>query len=170
MSSRTPFRGQTAAYELGRIARARGEDAAFADPRFLPQMVDDDSFAIFWQAGEEGAPLPRWVRGIRYRAVPEDGRSWNSRDKTYEPGVSVARIVGERDERTQDDLSLAFIRAGEPTIHVVEGWYSPTWPRGGDGEPLLVDAHTVRVFRPSGGQSRQLVRQGAFRTRRRWRR
>lgn len=91
---------------------------------------------LCWEAGFMGESLPRWVRAVRIGRIPAAGRSFNSREQQFEPGVSVLHLSGadRTDVGTYDKFNF-----GDRVE--VEGWLH--FRRGADGEPLLLGAREV---------------------------
>jgi hypothetical protein len=101
----------------------------------------DFEYSQFFHAGFVGRE-PEYVTAIRYGKVPENGRSRNYSDGSYENGVSCVKII--RNESDADYKSIYDVTLGYQGIEkiVVEGWY--LGQTGSDGEPLLVCAKEVK--------------------------
>ena len=93
----------------------------------------------FFEIGYRGYDYPDYVTGYRYGNLPEGARSYNYRDNYLERGLSVVSV--ETGERTQDDVSLAFINRTREVVNV-EGYLHP-FATGSDGEPLLLAARKI---------------------------
>lgn len=87
---------------------------------------------MFFEAGREGAEMPRFATGWRYGAAPTCGQSYNHRDERYEAGVSMMSVDGCDWE---SDGSYEMFNGAQDKV-AVEGWLI-TNKRGADGEPLL---------------------------------
>jgi len=111
---------------------------AYQDDRWDDWMADPVC-RLWWSAGYDDAPMPMWVKAVRYGNIPACGVSVNYRDDQAERGVSVARLLDDPDAYDwQDQLWGADTR---PLVTVC-GWLH--YRRGSDGEPLLVGAEVAR--------------------------
>ena len=133
------------AYEYGKKLRMEFPDANYQSTGFwedviysreVPNYLFSDLNSVFMEAGFRGDEIPKYVKGWRFGNIPKSKRSYNSRDNEHESGTSLWEVYGG--DKTQDEISGAFIKAdGRKKINV-EGWLHP-YRKGGDGEPLLVD-------------------------------
>lgn len=134
--TREPTARMIEAYESGRKHQDSRDLMAlsYADPVVTEYWLDR-VLHLFWEAGHEDKPMPKWATGERYGDVPEV--SFNHRDDRCEPGVSLARLDDESDEYDWYMGETAYTR---PVVRVA-GWLH--FRRGSDGEPLLVGAKVI---------------------------
>jgi hypothetical protein len=134
-TTRKPTATMTEAYEHGRDHQDQGDlmELAYSEPRFDGWM-EDAVLCLFWGAGYEGEPLPRWVEAERYGRIPQGAVSRNHADNCAERGLSVARLLDGSDDY---EWHRSFGGRDREVVRVA-GWLH--YERGGDGEPLLVGA------------------------------
>lgn len=123
------------AYELG--VKNRGVSKWDLPSEDL-EMFDSRETALFYSAGREGEPMPRWVVAERYGDIPAGGRSKNYADNRMEGGLSVARLLDGSDNY---EWFRSFGGRSRGKV-IVAGWLH--FNRGSDGEPLLVAPVYVR--------------------------
>ncbi len=106
------------------------------DRRLLDAFLDrGDAVFTFLAAGLSREHQPFWTWGWRLGTLPASGRSWNYRDKQWEPGVSMMRVEGAYTPFPV--IFAAFNAAGRSRIYAA-GWLV-MHRRGSDGEPLLAE-------------------------------
>lgn len=101
----------------------------------LEDMMDIVGFEQFFHAGFVGRE-PEWVEAIRYGEIPAEGRSMNWADHTWEPGVSVVKIIRTpEDENYESIYDVTVGWQGREKIKVAGWWLGLT---GSDGEATLL--------------------------------
>lgn len=131
---------QKAMYELGKseakFYRSIDEWVLLSDDSDLWY----DSDFIFFEAGFDGDNV-RQVYAVRFGEIPENGKSYNWCDKSYEKGVSCVKIVNGIDDNCHSiyDVTLGWQGIKK---YLVKGDYMGLY--GSDGEPLL---HNVEIVK-----------------------
>ncbi len=127
------------AYEAGRQAGkeyATIHDAVYAGA-FDGAYHPTESTA--WEMGFNGRELESVV-GWRYGDLPQDGRSINYADNSYECGVSLMGLDADGCEHTSPQLEVANIAISNRAIVKVRGYLAGY---GYDGEPLVIGAEII---------------------------
>ena len=129
-----------AAYDFGKASQGKDINAlAYGD---TSQKFNDSTktpaLATFFDLGYAGKPLPEYVTGWRFGAIPESGISYNFRGNRPEKGLSIMAIDGE--EPTDDAKLYAIFNHSKGDIVRVGGWLVGF---GSDGEPLLILPHII---------------------------
>lgn len=131
------------AYERGQ--ELRGEDYEYIVRRHLvpDSYLMDDVLNLFFEAGYYGHPLPVYVLGWRYGAIPKEGWSYNYRDGYREAGISMMEVTLPSGDvlGSQDPVSAVFVAAGRKKVSC-SGWLH--FRRGSDGEPIIVGAKPAK--------------------------
>lgn len=90
----------------------------------------------FFHAGFIGRE-PEWVEAIRYGEIPEEGRSINWAEHSWEPGVSCVKIIrSEADVEAASLYDYTLGAFGDREKIRVAGWWLGL--SGSDGEPTLL--------------------------------
>lgn len=130
------------AYDKGKADKEKyGNDIESAVGKWHNTATSIESTA--WQMGFDGEDLKE-VTGWRYGNIPEGGRSVNHEDQSFEKGVSLMRLDGEKEKKTnQLKVAEMIFSSGKQRgkeIHV-KGYLSG---RGADGEPLIIGAERIK--------------------------
>ena len=125
------------AYERGQELQGYDLEGIIRNRMIPDSYLMDDVLNLFFEAGYYGHPLPVYVTGWRYGAIPEEGWSYNYRDGYREAGVSMMEVtlpdgtvIG-----SADPVSAMFVASGRKKV-CCAGWLH--FRRGADGEPIIV--------------------------------
>lgn len=128
---------------LASYLEAKGEDVDSVEPLYrraraaylAAKEEQEPGYLAFWSHGIRGWPEPEPVFAYRRGELPEGGRSFNYRDRFFEPGVSVTHLEREGDS---EPLRYRAEFKGRPVVRVQGFWREDE--TGSDSEPLLVFA------------------------------